>query len=267
MLRYENLSRSAGNKKWVSVAAVADYGNAQALWVPQAGGPFSYGIGVGAASLLNRSGGAAAVGLGGRFDIATWAAGTVTSAGAYTDATSAAQNATTGDFTLHDKTDSGSGFLISADLPFNIIGLVQSAAGDQVGPTQIVEYWNGAAWTAITSALLINDALDANGTGEKVLCFPQPSDWAVGGTGTGVPSTRYNLRVRQTIGGAGTANPVASQVFIGRAKMELSSLGNNAIASLIREHEYLFPPQCQALFPIFSTASYANTVEVDVRAY
>jgi len=266
MLRYEHLPRSAGQKKWVSVTAKADYGDAQALWVPPSA-PFRNGIAVGGAMLHNRSGSSAVVGLGGRLDVAVWTAGQVTSAGAFTDDTTDAQDADTGDFQLHNRSDSGSGFLVSADLPFNILGIVQSAAGDQGTPVKIVEYWDGAAWQDIVAALLISDTLIGGDTGEKILCWPIPSDWAIGGSGTGVPSGKYNLRVRHTTVSAGTANPVASQLFVGVGKMWLDQLAHRGQVSLIREHEYPFPPQCNALFPIFSVASYANLVEVDVRPY
>ncbi len=266
MLRYENLSRSAGNQKFVSASAVADKGNSQALWLPPST-PFALGIAVGAAMLHNRSGSTIQVGLAARFPAGIWEAGQVAASGAFTDDTTDAQDADTGDFPLHDRADSGSGFLVGCDVAFNILGIVQSAAGDQTTPVKIVEYWNGSAWTDIVASLLIDDTLIGGGTGEKVLCFPLPSDWQKGGSGTGVNANRYNLRVRHTTAAAGTANPVASQIFLGFAKMQLEGLANNQTVSLIRDHEYCFPPQGDALFPVFSTAHRANTVEVDVRPY
>ncbi len=265
MFRYENVSRSAGNKKWVSPTAVADYGDAQALWIPPRL-PFPLGIAVGAAALTNRSGAAADCGLAVRLPVGIWEAGQVTSAGAYTADTADAQDADSDDFPLHNRADSGSGFLVGCDVPFNILGIVQSAAGDQIGPTKIVEYWDGAAWVDIVASLLINDGLVAAGTGEKVLCWPLPSTWVAGGSGAGVPG-RYNVRVRHTTGGAGTVDPAASQVFVGVAKMLTPGLADKSTASLIRDHEYLFPRQGEALFPVFSVAHRGNLVEVDVRPY
>jgi hypothetical protein len=168
---------------------------------------------------------------------------------------------------MHTRADSGSGFLVGCAVPFNILGIVQSIAGDQVSPVQIIEYWNGSAWTALTAGLLIADTLIGGGTGEKVLCWPTPSDWAVGGTGTGVPADKYNIRVRHTTSGAGTANPAASQLFVGYAKMQVAEMPDKTSVALVRESEYLFPPQCDSLWPVFSTAGVGNTVEVDVRPY
>ena len=193
---YDTIGASPGNKKWVSAAAVADYGDAQALWIPPTL-PFRLGIAVGRASLFNINASAVKCGLAVRYPVATWAAGQVTAAGAYTADTTDAQSATTGDFSMHDRADSGSGFLLGADLPFNIVGLVQSAAGDQTTPVKIVEYWDGAAWVDIVAALLISDTLNAGGTGEKLLMFPRPSNWVVGGTGTGVPAPPCVWRTRR----------------------------------------------------------------------
>lgn len=266
MLRYENLSRSAGNKKFVSAAAVADYGDAQALYVAPSI-PWKNGIAVGGASLHNRSGGSAQVGLAVRFPTTIWEAGQVTAAGALTDDTTDAQDPGTGDFPLHDRADSGSGFLVGCDVPVNILGVVQSVSGDQTGSTKIVDYWNGSAWTDILASLLIADAIIGDAGAEKVLCWPQPPDQAKGGSGTGVNANRYNIRVRHTTTGAGASDPMASQLFVGFAKMQIEALPNNSLASLIREHEFLFPPQGDALFPVFSTADRGNTCEVDVRPY
>lgn len=263
MRLYDNISRSAGNKKWISAAVAADYGDSQALWKPSTT-PLAHGVAVGAATLHNRSGGTVNVALAGRFPVGIWYAGTVTSGGALTDDTTDAQDADTADFTMHDRTDSGSGFLISCDAPFNCIGVVQSAAGDQTTPVKIIEYWNGSAWTDIVSSLLISDGLIGASTGEKVLLFPHPSNWTQGGTGTGVSSSRYNLRVRHTHSGAGTANPVASQIFVGYAKLLFEGLADNSVLSWIRNLEIRFPRVCDALFPVFSTANAGNCVEIDV---
>jgi len=267
MQRYENLSRSAGNKKFISAAVAADYGDSQALWIPPQV-PFPLSIAVGSLMLLNRSGGAVQCGLAGRLPRNLWVFGTLTAAGVFTDDTADAQDVDAGDVILHSGADSGSGFLLGCQVPFNIFALIQTAQGDQGTPVKVVEYWNGTAWTQIPdSALLITDALIGGTGAEKVVCFPHPSDWVPGGTGTGVPAALYNLRVRHTNGAAGTENPTAAQFFLGYAKVQIEALADNSPASLIREREFLFPAQCDALFPAFSVAARGNTVEVDVRVY
>ena len=263
---YESYSLSAGAKKFVSASAVADYGNSQAIMrVDQAG---RSRIGVGSVTWTNRSGSTVVAAVAVRFGVSTWAAGQITAAGAFTDDTEDAQDAGTGDFSMHDRTASGSGFMVSADEKFNILGIVQSAAGDQTTPVLVLEYWNGSAWTNIASSALINDALIGNGTGEKVLMWPMPANWAKGGSGTGVSSTQYNIRVRHTTAAAGSADPVASQIFVGEAKAIVIGITDDNLASMERQPadaEMRFARSGEALFPVFEVANFGNLIEVDAR--
>ena len=258
---YQMLVGAAGLKKWVSATAVADDGDAQALVLTRGAA-----LEVGAARLLNRSGGAATVGLGVRYGRTAWVAGQVTAAGIYTDATAAAQDATTGDFTLWQfGIATGNGFLVGASERFNTLAFVQSVAGDQTTPVLKLEYWNGAAWVDTTAALLVTQALAAGGTGEKLLVWGVAADWAKGGSGTGVPQTMYNVRVTHTVAVGGAANPLASQVFVGWSQLLYPDLANLTQGLFQYTEPVRFPRVGSALFPLFSTASLANQVEVQWR--
>ena len=258
---YQLLAGTAGNKKWVSATAVADYGDAQAL-LRSPGAAFE----VGAVRLINRSGSTATMGLGVRYGVTTWVAGQVTSVGAYTDATTAAQDATTGDFTLWQLAiTTGNGFLVGATSRFNTLGFVQSVAGDQTTPVLKLEYWNGAAWVDITTALLISQALSAGGTGEKVLVWGAPADWALGGSGTSVPQTTYNVRVTHTVAAAGAANPLASQLFVGWSQLVFPAVADQGVGSFVYPYPVRFPRAGTSLFPLFSVAAFANQAEIQYR--
>lgn len=265
---YEDRFKSAGLKKWVSAAAVADLGNAQAHYLAAGAGlgQGKMGIAMLTCALHNRSGGAAVVGVGARYPLTVWTAGTITAAGVYTDATGAIQDAVTGDFSLHTPADSGSGLLFSAGLPFNILGIIQSVAGDQTTPALVVEYWDGANWVNIAAAAWVAESL-VGSTGERLIVFPEPSDWQVGGSGTGVPATAYNLRVRTTNGGAGTVTPLGSQVSLGHALILDPALANNGVSVRLPTNEYNFPRPADAIFPVFSVASRSNAVQTGVRFY
>jgi hypothetical protein len=270
-----HIAASAGNKKWVSATAVADKGNSQAMLLAPARKDF-INIAVIAGVIMNRSGSTVVLGLAVRYRTENWIAGTITAAGVFTDATAAAQNATANDFTMHNGADSGSGFIIGATHPFNILGIIEGTAGDQTGPTTIIEYWNGTAWVNIASSAFINDSINT-GTGEKILCWPMPLDWARGGSGTGVDATKYNIRVRQTNSGAGTTNPLASQIFVGFAATIAIGVVTASSVSLLRDNDLMFdagtvggtplPVPGDALFPVFSVASASNYVEMDCRFY
>jgi hypothetical protein len=262
---FTHTRQSALAKKFVSATAVADYGDSQAIAVAPTGRRSGLLFVLGNVSLVNRSGGALACGLAVRFKTTAWAAGQVTAAGAYTADTTDAQDAESGDFPLHNRADSGSGFLVSADEPFDVLGLVLSAAGDQTTPVKILEYWNGASWVDIVASAVINNTLIGDGTGEKVLVWGLPPNWAVGGSGTGVPATRYNLRCRHTHSGAGSADPAASQLFVGRTVLMVPTLANNAVLSQAQEYGVRCPVSGDALFPVFATASAANEVMIGYR--
>lgn len=267
----EHVAGSFGAKKWISATAVADYGSSQAVVVapdvvnPQRHTFISFQISAG--MLTNRSGSAAVLGIGVRYRRTKWTAGQVTAAGVYTANTAAAQDATTDDFVLHSGAESTSGFLVAADERFNTVALVQSTAGDQTDPVQVIEYWNGAAWVDLAATCFLNDPLVGNGTGEKVLCFPMPFNWVVGGTGTGVPSTKYNLRVRQENGGAGSADPAAAQLFVGFTDIVVENVSDGGTLSLIREYALRFPRSGDAIFPLASVASANNYLSLGFQLY
>jgi hypothetical protein len=261
---FKSIAASAHNKRWVSAAASATLNNAQALYLKQdRSAEFAPKIRLAITdlTLFNYSGAAATMGIAVRYALARWGFGTVTAAGVFTDDTTDAQSATTGDITLHDRADEGSGFIIHADEPFNIYSFVQSTAGDQTVPVLLSEYWNGSGWSDNSAAYytLLTDVLIGSGTGEKVRAFALPQDWAKGGIGAGVRPDRYNLRVTHSFDAAGTADPAASQLFVGKMDLPFMSFSDGSYASILGGN-IRFPSSGEALYPVFSTAHALNTV-------
>lgn len=259
---YTVFSQSAGNKKFVSATAVADWGNSQAI-VRQPARSTLNAFTIGGARWYNRTGLGAYLGLAVRFPLAHWWAGQVTAAGVYTDATADAQNSTTGDFPLHDRAASGSGCIVSASERFNIVGIIYTTAGDQTTPVLLVEYWNGTAWVdmnATDGAMIVADALNGATLEEKLLTWALPPDWALGGTGTGLSQSRYHIRIRQTHSGAGTVDPLAAQLFVGYAHMQ-----SGGVELLATDYGVRYPQIGDALYPVFSAPAAANMIEVAVR--
>ncbi len=251
-------------KKFVSATAVADRGTAQAhILAPSRRSGSS--IGIGGYTIVQRTAAPTLIGIAGRLDTASWVAGTLTAAGAFTDDTADAQDADAGDMVLHDGASSGSGFLVGAALPFDVLSMVMSAAGDQVSPTLVLEYWNGTAWVDMVASVLHADALIAAGTGEKLLAWPLPPSWVPGGSGTNVPSSRYNLRVRHTNGGAGTINPALSQLFPGRSIILSAGWPQDVAFSEARSYTIRMPHQIDAVYPVFGSASALNYAIIDYR--
>lgn len=265
---FNMLTASPGAKKFVSATAAADFGDSQAL-VPSAQGRLTgNAIEVGAVRLVNRSGSTAIVGLGVRYATAGWVAGQIDATNVFTDDTGDAQNATTGDTLLWQRgITTGNGFLVGATERFNTLGIIVSAAGDQTTPVLLLSYFNGTTWVDMTATLIVSDALVAAGTGEKVLAWNLPVDWQRGGSGTNVPQTMYNVKVTHTVATGGTADPTASQIFVGYTQLVVGNVANLAQAAYDYESASRFPRSGQALYALFSVASMANIVECQWRWY
>jgi len=263
---YAHISESMGAKKWISAVAVADLGNSQAALVSPTRFSFK-AFQLGPGQLVNRSGSTATVAFGVRYRASSWAAGTITAAGVYTDDTTDIQNVTANDVTLANRTDSGSGLLISADEKFNALDFIVSTAGDPTVPVTILEFWDGTQWVDIASSCFVNDALVAAAAGEKLILFPEPPEWVKGGSGTNVSQTRYNLRVRTTVTGGGATNPLLAQLFIGYSKLIIDGLATGGQVAIVRDNPLLFPRSGDALFPLCSVASRSNYMEVGVQFY
>jgi hypothetical protein len=256
-------SRQAPNK-FVAGTAAADHGDSLALvHVPPRRTFTTFGLGN--CTLYNRSGGTCVMGMAVRLARDRWGAGTVASTEAFTDATVSAQDETADDLVLHDKDDSGSGILIYAETPFNVVGIVQGVAGDQTTPVLILEYWSGTAWVNIVAANYGSDTLNPGDTDERLICFALPPDWQVGGDGVGVPATRYNLRLRHTTAGAGTTSPVASQLFIGVSLFLIPDMPDGQVVSVAPSHALRGHRWGDALFPVFGMAAADNMVDVSYR--
>src|ERR1041384_510670 len=266
MFPYTTVTLSAGLKKFATAAAAADSGDSQAIVVAPSRPTFTAWE-VGSVRLVNRSGSVALVGLGVRYANSAWVAGQVTSAGAYTDATAAAQETTTNDVTLYNHliTD-GNGFLVGATELWNLLALIGSTAGNQTTPALKLEAWTGAAWLDITGAILYQDNL-VTGTGEKLILFARPANWVKGGSGTNVPQTTYNLRVTFTTAGQGTTDPLAGPLFVGMARFLTDAVADGAQAAFPQQPAVRFPKVGAALHPLFTVAALDNYCEVQYRSY
>src|SRR3990172_9550184 len=178
--------------------------------------------------LHNRTGSAMGCALVGFMADARWEAGQwVNATTTYTADTTDAQDAGTNDFAL-ETTTQNDGFVVGADRKFGAVSVDVTTAGSGTSPTHVVEYWNGA-WTAIAAAgMLIDVPRSADwGAGEAVILFDPPVDWIVGGSGTGISQTRFNIRMRRTNATQATA-ALARRIYVGEIITSLSSVGVDA---------------------------------------
>lgn len=228
--------KRAFKNKWLGQPATA-----QGVVPKSAGFPVPDGIGqpvrIIYARLQNRSTGAAGVALVALLNDREWIFGQVDAAGAYTDDTVDAQSAATNDAAL-DGTAANAGFVIGATMPFGAVSVDCTTAGAGTTPsaTHDIAYWNGSAWTQIAAAGLLVDVPRASdwATGEQLILLDPPSDWVTGGSGTGVPQTTYNLRVRRTaLPTVGRSDALARRLYVGVVLASEDAVAANAIAELL----------------------------------
>lgn len=170
------------------------------------------------AELQNRNTGTLNAALVGLLPDAMWHLGTLAAAdGAYTDDTTDAQDAGAGDVPLEAKTgNANSGFMIGASMPWGAASLNVGTAGIGSSQEHTYKYWDGASWATLTPVLIAGPTAAGElwASGENVLLFDPPVDWAVGGTPTAtVPQTEYNVQVVMTVDGSTDA--LLTRAFVG----------------------------------------------------
>ena len=228
------------------------------------------GVAVGFYSLLNRSGGAAYVGLGVRIPNHLWEAGQwVDATTTYTDDTVAAQDRTAADFPLETLTASD-GFMIASRVPFNAILIDVSTASNLAGapdPVRAARYSNaaGTGWSALTTILHTAASVEYSTSAETVIAWDVPTDWGVhvSGLGTGTPITRYLINVRATTAPDTTAG-VATAISLYRIYF-LESIANNATKEMNFSPAEAWMPYGDGLTAFFSVANASNRVTTLVR--
>ena len=226
------------------------------------------GMALGYFSLLNRSGGAASVGIGVRIPNHLWSAGQwVDATTTYTDDTTDAQDAGAGDFALETTTNSD-GYLIASRVPFNAVLIdVTTASVDAVSVARSARYSDaaGTAWVTLTTVVLTGAAANYATATETVLAFDPPSDWGVhvSGLGTNTPVGQYLVNVRAT-DAPGTTAGLAGTLSLYRIYF-IESIANNVTKEINFSPSEAWMPHGDGLIAFFSTANAANKVTALVR--
>ena len=218
-------------------------------------------------SVQNRSGGSINFGVGVRIPTTLWKAGQWTNATTtYTDDTTDFQDAGTSDAAL-ETTSANDGFIVSSTLKFNALCIAVGTASVGV-PVRTLEYSSGtAAWTAITNYVSFDGSAAVYATGENVIVWIPPANWAVmaAGHGTGVTTGHYGIRVRASTPSA-TAG-VASTMSVHRLYFLTEGLADGNLLNIPLEGMY-FPMDGngEALVSYISTVNNQNRVSALVRA-
>lgn len=221
---------------------------------------FRYALALEWARLHNRSGGAAAVGLGVHLPDALWVAGQWTDAtSTYTEDTTDAQDAGADDVPLSTLTNND-GHVIAAEVPFNAVSYDVTTAEAGSAGTYAVDYWDGSAWTAMSNLFSLPTFTPA---AEHVLVFGLPADWAKGGSGTGMPTSKYAVRVRATTA-PGTTAAVAQRLHLARLCLLAEAVADNGELRFEPGYPAARLPlldQGDGVCAFFSTANGGNFIE------
>lgn len=201
---------------------------------------------------VNRSGGNQDLGVLKKFRDAAWLIGT-TDGAAYTDQTSAVQG---GASTPIVSLVNGEGFIVQAQKPFHLIGLSVSVAATG-SPVYAYEYFNGTSWATVP--MLATPSLAS--TGDKLLLFAPPSDWAPGGTETGLNASYYAIRVRATT--APTTAIEADDVWVGELLAFQGDVPHNGVLGYVPPADFSeLLENFEELMPYFSVPAAGNLVTV-----
>jgi len=138
------------------------------------------------------------------------------SGGTFTDETSDAGDATTGDVTVEEPFDTNDAIYMGYSSKFSgvVINMTTAGAGDAVAAETVWEYYDGDSWETLESGFeLVDDstALTA-GTGTYVVSFVPPSDWATVAVDGGTAA--YFVRLRATSDDVyNTTTPTMAQLW------------------------------------------------------
>jgi len=210
------------------------------------------------ARAINRESSAANFGLGARLHKNAWKAGQwVHGTTTYTDDTTDAQSTATADFPLEVAATANSGFIVQSFEKFNALSILVSTAS--VGtPTRIIEYSNSAGgWTTLSRQVSAAMVSSNYGTGENIVWWVTPTDWApiVAGHGTGLTVGWYGMRFRSTTAPATTAG-VATSLSVHRIFAPQMSIAQYGVYEFKASGFYLpLNQSSNAVFIASSTAS------------
>lgn len=226
-----------------SLVAYATRGKADAFTVPADKQIYIYN-----ARAFNNSGSSQAVGICRKANYAQMSLDRYTAVGtSYTDLP-LPLSATTTIFsgTIND------GFALQSARKFNVLGL-HIVTGQATG-VYVYEYWNGSAWTTLTTLTTITFTAASNDT-DQWASFRAPVDWAKGATG--LDADKYQIRIRSTTAPAGAIS--ANSLWVGEFLEYYEGVPNNAAVQLsFPDTKPFLLNGGEGLFPYFATANAAN---------
>lgn len=208
-------------------------------------------------TVYNRSGGTANVGVAVKHFNDAWKAGQWDDSATprFIDDTADAQDSGTNDFALFTTTDND-GFAVQASRQFNIVGIDVTTV-ETGSPVIVFQYWNGTAWTALTTIETPDFTITAS---DQYLVFQTPPDWVKGGdTNDGIDSDKYAVRVIATTAPATAA--LAAELWLCRFLSFQSSISTDKFHQFALDSQVVHLESGESLLGFFGTANANNMAQ------
>lgn len=198
----------------------------------------------------NGSGSTADIGICKQLGTTTWKLWSI--AASVTNVTSTVQ---AGSAVTLIGTTNNYGFIAQCSRRFSLMTFNISQA-ELGSPVYSYQYWNGSAWSTLSLA----ETPVYTATGQVVIAFNAPSDWAVGAGSLGPDETMYSIRVRGTTAPS-TAVQINSLTLASFIAFRKSIPASQQLSVIFRTRALLLDVS-EAILPYFSVASAQNTVEI-----
>lgn len=149
----------------------------------------------------------------------------------------------------------GNGFVLQSKIPSGLIGLSISQA-DGTGATYVYQYWDGDSWETLTTL----ETIDFENTGDSVVAFQPPLDWAPGGHADLDPAM-YSIRVVATTAGADAVE--IDEIWAGQLLELFQDVANHGALEVefYADRPFIMEGN-EGIMPYFSNEHAANGVRI-----
>lgn len=220
--------------------------------------------------MQNLSGVSNICGAGVRFGTPTWVAGSWTNTTqTYFSSTTQAQSTARSDFPLETTTNLD-GFMVGARGKFSCLAILVASASAHGGaaPVRELTYTTAVGWSTLSGTFVGPPTGENYATGETLVWFTKPADWAIGSDtihATSMPANYYWIRVRATQAPS-TVTGVASSLTVHDLPFTISAIANNIIYEPnFGGMYYPLNEYGECFVSAWATASAANTLTAIVR--
>jgi hypothetical protein len=154
------------------------------------------------------------------------------------------------------STTTNDGFLAQSTKPFNVVGMNVTQA-DGGGSVYTMQYYDGTNYVTMPPI----KAIALGSTGNVVMAFDMPHDWAAGTTDAvgGAGASLYSMKVTATTAGAAAVK--IDNIWMGEFLAFQDALADNGKLTLSYDWEFPLVLEIgEGIMPFFGTAAAGNQI-------